>query len=32
MVSKIMKQLVTGGYIVNEKKCLKIKKGFPKEF
>ena len=32
MVSKIMKQLEVGGYIVNEKKCLKIKKDFPKEF
>ena len=32
MVSKIMKQLEIGGYIVNEKKCLKIKKDFPKEF
>ena len=32
MVSKIMKQLEIGGYIVNEKKCLKIIKGFPKEF
>lgn len=32
MVSKIMKQLEIGGYIVNEKKCLKIKKSFPKEF
>jgi CRP/FNR family cyclic AMP-dependent transcriptional regulator len=32
MVSKIMKQLEIGGYIVNENKCLKIKKDFPKEF
>jgi CRP/FNR family cyclic AMP-dependent transcriptional regulator len=32
MVSKIMKQLEIGGYIVNENKYLIINKKFPKEF